>query len=92
MWCLARLLPLMIGEYVPDDDDRWKLFLTLLTIVDYVFAPRTNQENVSYLATLIKDHHQEFKCVYPNSPITPKLHNMIHIPEWIERYNNYGTL
>ena len=86
MWCLARLLPLMIGEFVPEDDERWKLFLTLLTIIDYVFAPRTNQQVVSYLAVLIKDHHEEFKRLYPNSPITPKLHNMIHIPEWIERY------
>ena len=52
MWCLARLLPLMIGESVPEDDEKWKLFLTLLTIIDYVFAPRTDQETVSYLAVL----------------------------------------
>ena len=86
MWCLARLLPLMVGEFVPEDDKNWRLFLTLLTIIDYVFAPRTSQEVVSYLAVLIKDHHEEFKRLYPDSPITPKLHNMIHIPEWIERY------
>ena len=86
MWCLARLLPVMIGEFVPENDERWKLFLTLLTIVDYVFAPRTNEHIASYMAVLIKDHHEEFKRLYPNRLITPKLHNMIHIPKWMERY------
>ena len=79
MGCLARLLPLTVREVVPEDDKNWRLFLTLLTVIDYVFAPRTSQEVVSYLAALIKDHHEEFKRLYPDSPITPKLHNMIHI-------------
>lgn len=73
----------MIGKFVPEDDEKWKLFLILLTIIDYVFAPRTDQETVSYLAVLIKEHHEEFKRLYP---ITAKLHNMIHIPQWIETY------
>lgn len=85
MWCLARLLPLMVGEFVPEEDPKWKLFLTLLTIVDYVFAPRANQQIVSFLSTLIQQHHEEFKNLYPSSPITPKFHNMVHIPEWIQR-------
>lgn len=68
----------MIGEFVPEDDKNWRLFLTLLTIIDYEFAPRTSHEVVSYLAVLIKDHHEEFKRLYPDSPITPKLHIMIH--------------
>ena len=76
----------MVGEFVPEDDEQWKLFMTLLTIMDYVFAPRANQQIVSYLSVLIRQHHQEFKSLYPDSPITPKLHNMIHIPEWIERF------
>ena len=87
MWCLARLLPLMIGNSVPEDDRNWKLFLALLTIVDYVFSPRTNQDAISYVSVLIKDHHTEFKQLYPSSPITPKLHHMVHIPEWMQRYH-----
>ena len=39
MWCLGRLLPVMLGECVPKEDEKWECFLLLLTIVDYIFAP-----------------------------------------------------
>ena len=32
MWCLARLLPLMFGEYIPEDDDQWELYKILIDI------------------------------------------------------------
>ena len=37
MWCLARMLPIMIREPVSENDQHWENFL-LLTIADYVFA------------------------------------------------------
>ena len=74
MWCLARLLPLMIGEHIPQDDDRWELYKTFLTILDYIFAPNTDQDIIEYLSEL-----------YPNCSITPKQHYMVHIPDWMEK-------
>ena len=49
MWCLARLLPLMIIRLhvCPQDQPR------------------------SCMAVLIKDHHEEFRRLFPDSPITP---------------------
>ena len=38
MWCLARMLPLMIGKDVPEFDEHWSNYLLLLEILDYVFA------------------------------------------------------
>jgi len=86
MWCLGRLLPLMIGEYVPIGDAKRNLFLLLLNIIDYVFAPKTTLEIISYVSVLINDHHTEFRRLYPECNITLKQHYMIHIPEWMERY------
>ena len=86
MWTLARLLPLMIGELVPSDDPYWDNFLLLLTIADYVFAPVTSVEIAEYVKTLIKDHHQTFRELYPDQPIIPKMHYNIHLPEWMKRY------
>ena len=60
MWCLARLLPLMVGDYVNEDDDKWQLFLDLLTIMDYIFAPIANMDIVSYVRVLIRDHLTRF--------------------------------
>ena len=82
MWCLARLLPLMIGEL---DDDRWKLFTTFLLIVDYVFAPTTDEDIIEHLQILIKDHHSGFCELYPHCSIIPKQHYMIHFPDWMRK-------
>ena len=41
MWLLGRILPLIIGEHVPEDDERWMLFLRLMVIVNILFAPST---------------------------------------------------
>ena len=83
MWCLARLLPLMIGDIVPADDEQWQNFLLLLTITDYVFAPVATPDIVSFLHDTIRNHHEKFSLLYPESSIIPKFHYMIHIPEWI---------
>ena len=86
MWCLGRLLPLLIGSYVPIGiDRRWECYLLLMTIVDYVFAPMTSIDVLDYVEELIENHHSSFKELYPTSPIIPKIHYMIHIPHWIRK-------
>ena len=43
MWLFGRILPLLIGDKVPDDDAKWRLFLNLMEIVDYLFSPKTQE-------------------------------------------------
>ena len=88
MWCLGRLLPLIIGDLVPEGDEKWELFLQLLTIVDYVFAPKTTSEVVAYVRLLIQYHHTKFTSLYPDCSVLPKMHYMVHIPSWMERYES----
>ena len=83
MWCLARLLPLMIGNSVDEEDSHWINFLRLLTIMDYVFAPVSSHSVAAYLATLIDDYLTFFTDLYPDCSIIPKQHYMVHIPQWI---------
>ena len=61
MWCLGRLLPLMIGHRVPEDDEHWRNFLLLLRILDYMFASVVSKDCVAYLKELISDHHGDLK-------------------------------
>lgn len=56
MWCLARLLPLMIGNSVPEGDPNWDNFLLLLKIADYILSPITSQSIAALLTTLIEDY------------------------------------
>lgn len=80
MWLLGRILPLIIGEYVPENDERWRLYLNMMNIVDILFAPNTTTDHATYLATLIDDHHHDFCELYPQSSIIPKMHFMVHMP------------
>lgn len=48
-WALARFLPIIIGDLVPEDHECWNLFLLLLTILDYVMGPRCSRGIACYL-------------------------------------------
>ena len=76
----------MIGELVPEQDSKWDNFTLMLTITEYSFAPVTSEEVVPYLKTLISDHHEAFSELYPSCPIIPKMHYLIHLPDWLLRY------
>lgn len=80
-----RFLPLLIGDLVPEDDDHWENFLQLLTIVDYVFAPVTTESTITYTEVLIEDFLVEFRQLYPERRLTPKMHYLIHVPSWMYR-------
>ena len=47
MWDLGRLLPVMVGQWVPVGDEHWQTFLLLLDIVDILLAPEISPEDVS---------------------------------------------
>ena len=82
-WALARMLPLLVGDLIPEDDPYWLNYVLLLSIVDIIMAPKTTKATAAYLRELILEHHTQFTELYPERPITPKLHYMIHIPQWI---------
>ena len=85
-WCLARNLPLMIGDKVPEDDEHWNLFLTLLECIELIFAPAITNGLISLLETLIEEHHEEFKRLYPTFSLLPKHHFLLHYPDFMRRY------
>ena len=80
MWLLGRILPIVIGDYVPENDERWRLYLQMMDIVDILFSLATSDDYAAYVATLISDHHHDFRRLYPHASIIPKLHFMIHMP------------
>lgn len=80
MWLLGRIFPLIIGECVTEDDERWMLYLQMMDIVDILFSPTTSEDYAIYLSTLINDRHEDFARLYPDSNIIPKMHFMVHMP------------
>lgn len=84
-WCLARLLPILIGDLVDADNKYWKCFLLLLEITIIVLAPKVTRGLVDCLANLIDEHHHMFIKLYPDRKLTPKMHYMIHLTNWMAR-------
>lgn len=64
MWCLGRLLPLIIGDVINEDDPYWDNYLLLLTIVDYCLAPVISRDWVGYLRmNIIGNFSNSIPCV-----------------------------
>lgn len=80
MWSLAILLPLMIGDKIPEDEPLWECYLLLLEIVKYSTAQLTSLGTAEYLAAVIDHHHRVFRKCYPLTSVTPKMHYLVHLP------------
>ena len=58
MWLLGRLLPLMCGEGVPEEDEHWQNYLLLLKIMmNYLFSPVIVLTEWQYLIVIMHIHH-----------------------------------
>lgn len=84
MWCLGRYLPFLIGDKIPDGNPFWANYSNHLQIMDEVFAPVIHKERIDYLRMLIEDFLHEFRVLYPERALTPKMHYLVHIPTWIK--------
>ena len=77
-WCLLRLLPLMIGDLVPEGNKHWELLLSLLSCMELIFSPELTQGAIISLKNLIHDHHCLYLELYPDRHLKPKHHFMVH--------------
>lgn len=86
MWVLGRYLPILIGDDIPEDDDFWKCYCILVSIVHHLFAPRLHKNDLAILKMMIQTHHEKFIVLYPHNSVTPKIHYLLHMPRLIYEY------
>ena len=65
------MLPLLIGDLVPEDNIYWRNFL-LMRITGLLMGPQVTSATAVYLRHLIEEHHTAFRQLYPNRPLPPK--------------------
>lgn len=92
MWTLGRFLPFAIGHMILEGDENWSNFLRLLEIMDILFSRRIRVDECGFLESLISDHHLCFRDLYPDVPITMKMHSMVHMPQNILKWVVYTYL
>ena len=56
--------------------------------MEYIFAPVLTHDKLDYLQALIQDFLIEFKLLYPERPLTPKAHYLLHFSTWAKRYES----
>lgn len=81
-WCLIRLLPLMIGNYIEKGHPIWEVLLDLCDIVELIFAPEYSKADILYMKEKIEEFHVNYHGKFPNENMKPKGHYTLH----------YGTL
>ena len=80
MWTFTTLLPLIIGDLIPDNNtmsngNAFAIFLNsqicssivITTVLSCTLKPLTEQ-------------HEQFRQCYHDVSITPKMHYMVHFP------------
>ena len=86
MWLLGRILPIVIGDLVPEGDPHWENYLLMMRIADILFSPRIHEDHMGYLSQLIFAHHTRFRELYPSASVLPKMHFMVHMPRLTLQY------
>ena len=87
IWELFYILPFVIGKDMPPDDAHYACFKQLNDIATIVFSPVIADDQISLLRLYIEQYLDQFTSLYPQQPLTPKFHYLVHIPSLIRRYH-----
>ena len=83
MLLMARIIPFLVGDKIPENDLKYNCFLNLLKILQISLASFVSSDVAAYLRVLIEEHHIAFTTLYPNESFIPKQHYMLHYPNQI---------
>lgn len=83
-WTLLRLLPLIIGSKVPENDATWTLILELKDIVEILASSHFSTESLGYLVSKVSDHRKLLQEQFPDFKLRPKHHFIEHYAELIK--------
>jgi hypothetical protein len=84
-WALFRLLPLLVGDLVPADNQHWTLYLLCREICEIILAPVIDPAWLPYLEMKIAHHHALLQEIAPQAFI-PKIHFVTHYPRLLLTY------
>lgn len=82
-WTLLRLLPLMIGSSIPENDPAWEILMDLKDIVEFVVSTKFSDETFCYLESKIAEHRKLLTETFPDFSIRPKYNFVDHYPHLI---------
>lgn len=85
-WCLLRLIPLIVGKLVPQEEPAWEVILLLKDILELAVCPVHTGESIAYLECKISEHRSRFQALFPERKLLPKHHYLEHYPAMIHLF------
>lgn len=83
MWCFTRYLSVAIGNLVHVDNQFWLMYLKLREIMDILFAPQIQSQELELLKIIICEYLQIRNSLFPTQSMKNKHHHLIHYPRLI---------
>ncbi|KAK0130960.1 hypothetical protein N1851_034359 [Merluccius polli] len=77
-WALLRLLPLLIGNYVPEQEPSWEILMDLKEIVEIIVSTTLSEGTLCYLGNKLSEHRQLLTGTFPAFKLKPKQHFIDH--------------
>ena len=91
---LVRLLPLIVGDKIPEGDVAWCALMDLKEVVELMLSTTFTEETIQ-LQSKIQDHRQCLQEVFPHFQLHPKHHFLEHHPHLIRCFGplvHYWTM
>jgi len=83
MMTFVHFFSIMIGDLIPENDEVWNFFLTLIKIVDILLSFQFTESKILNLKQLICQHNSMYVRLF-NDTLKPKHHFLIHYPTIIQ--------
>lgn len=90
--CFIHFSTLFIGDFVPESDPVWLLYLKLLRLIYKINSPSFNEVSLNILQNDIKVHHETYLELFPETHLMPKHHFMLHYPSIIRKLGPVNRL
>lgn len=85
MLTMVRYFALLIGDYVPSNDQYWILYTTLRKVIDLVLCHKVNLDTSELLKCLVGELN-ELYLTLTNDHLKPKFHFLTHYPSFLMKY------
>lgn len=86
MWCLTRLIFLILGNFIRNGCEYWQLLLYLAEICELASAPQHSGETIGYLEGTVIDFLELYSLLFPHEHFTPKMHYLQHYSKLIQYF------
>ncbi|XP_052119544.1 uncharacterized protein LOC127748766 [Frankliniella occidentalis] len=79
----AKMLGLLVGDFVPEREPVWLLHLKLLAVLDVVLCKRVPKQLCKSFSVLVREFNEMYVKVTKDT-LKPKFHNLVHYGRVLE--------